>query len=454
MEGKMEGKINAIYCRESTKAQARDGYNLLEQEKKCKSFVELEEYEERVEVYSDYGQSAKNLNRKEIKRMFDDIKKGLICRIIVYKLDRIVRRLTSLNELLILLKEFDVNFVSVKEKIDTETAMGRMFLNLVVLFAEWEQDTISERTIEGMLGGAKIGNYILGGKVPFGYERFKNRKTVKIGNDYKEIKRVCLVKKKEESELVLEIFKLAIEGYSVFQIAIMINNSIYMKKMNKKFYDTNIRKILKNKVYYGVLHFRNEVYNLDIDHIIKIKDYELANTMIKKRSKTRINDYIFKNKVYCKCGDLCLQESSKKVKIGGVERYLYYHCKNCNKRINERNINDYFITIMIDEYKDYKKNEDIIKMKKELKKILLLRERLYKMYKKSQINEETFIEQLKYFEKDYKKIKIVYSKYLNDFENYFISLSETEKAKLVTQKVKKIIVDMDFKIPIKIEERK
>ena len=120
-----------------------------------------EEYPEGTVVrnYVDEGESAWSLNRKEMIRLIVDVSNGEIDVIIVHNLDRLTRRLKDLIHLLELFQVAEVSLVSIKEKIETETAMGRFFIIIIILIAQWELETISERTKRGMDRSAKEGNY-------------------------------------------------------------------------------------------------------------------------------------------------------------------------------------------------------------------------------------------------------------------------------------------------------
>lgn len=92
-------------------------------------------------------------------RLIVDVSNGEIDVILVHNLDRLTRRLKDLIHLLELFQVAEVSLVSIKEKIETETAMGRFFIIIIILIAQWELETISERTKRGMDRSAKEGNY-------------------------------------------------------------------------------------------------------------------------------------------------------------------------------------------------------------------------------------------------------------------------------------------------------
>ena len=92
--------------------------------------------------YKDKGYSGKNIERPDFQRLLQDIRLGLIKRVIVYKLDRISRSIVDFAKLMELFKQYDVEFVSCTEKFDTSTPMGRAMLNICIVFAQLERESI------------------------------------------------------------------------------------------------------------------------------------------------------------------------------------------------------------------------------------------------------------------------------------------------------------------------
>lgn len=123
----MDNRIDAIYGRQSI--DKKDSISIESQFEFCR--YELKGGEGRE--YKDKGYSGKNIERPDFQRLLQDIKLGLIKRVIVYKLDRISRSIVDFAKLMELFKQYDVEFVSCTEKFDTSTPMGRAMLNMKVL---------------------------------------------------------------------------------------------------------------------------------------------------------------------------------------------------------------------------------------------------------------------------------------------------------------------------------
>jgi site-specific DNA recombinase len=145
----------AIYMRVSTSDQSIDA-----QWHAICSFLASKSITE-YQIYQDEGFSGKNDNRPALKTLLDDCKQGKVERVVVYKLDRLFRSLQDLLSTLELFRTLNITFVSISESIDLSTPMGRLMMQLVGAFAEFERNLIVERTTLGlraaMLRGSKPG---------------------------------------------------------------------------------------------------------------------------------------------------------------------------------------------------------------------------------------------------------------------------------------------------------
>ncbi|OPY71008.1 MAG: DNA-invertase hin [Syntrophorhabdaceae bacterium PtaU1.Bin034] len=132
------------YVRVSTDEQAREGISLENQRAKIEAYCELHDLT-LVEILEDAGKSGKDLNRDGIQALMEAIKGRKIDAVVVYKLDRLSRRVKDTLSLMDLVEKRLVAFHSITERIDTKTAMGKFFLNIMASMNQWERDTISER---------------------------------------------------------------------------------------------------------------------------------------------------------------------------------------------------------------------------------------------------------------------------------------------------------------------
>lgn len=153
----------AIYARKSVER---------ENSISIESQIEMCKYEARGKqcvIYSDNGYSGKNTNRPDFKRMIEDIKANKIHKVIVYRLDRISRSILDFAEMMDLFQKCNVDFVSATEHFDTSSPMGRAMLNICIVFAQMERETIQQRVTDAYESRSQKGLY-MGGKVPYGYK--------------------------------------------------------------------------------------------------------------------------------------------------------------------------------------------------------------------------------------------------------------------------------------------
>lgn len=131
------------YCRVSTEEQAIEGISLRAQADTIRAYCKLNDLE-LIEIIKDSGFSGKDLNRPGIQKIIKLIKDKSTQAVVVYKLDRLSRRVIDTLSLIEIFEKNKIALHSFHEKIDTDSAMGRFFLNITASFAQMERDTISE----------------------------------------------------------------------------------------------------------------------------------------------------------------------------------------------------------------------------------------------------------------------------------------------------------------------
>jgi DNA invertase Pin-like site-specific DNA recombinase len=156
-------KFDAIYARQSV--DKMDSISIESQIERCKVEAEGE-----YRVYKDKGYSGKNTDRPEFQQMLEEIRHGEIKRVIAYKLDRVSRSVIDFTSLIEEFQKYGVEFVSCTERFDTSTPMGRAMLNICVVFAQLERETIQQRVLDAYIARSRKG-FFMGGKNPFGYNR-------------------------------------------------------------------------------------------------------------------------------------------------------------------------------------------------------------------------------------------------------------------------------------------
>jgi DNA invertase Pin-like site-specific DNA recombinase len=170
----------AIYTRKSTDEGLDMEFNSLDaQRESCEAYVASQRAEGWLPVadrYDDGGFSGGNMDRPALKRLLSDVQDGKIDVIVVYKIDRLSRSMLDFLNLVELFERHGVTFVSVTQSFNTKDAMGRMALNILITFAQFERELIGERIRDKVAASRKKGIW-MGGWTPLGYE-VRDRKLI------------------------------------------------------------------------------------------------------------------------------------------------------------------------------------------------------------------------------------------------------------------------------------
>jgi len=178
-------RVDAIYARQSV--DKADSISIESQIDFCK----YETRGEPFDIYFDKGYSGKNIDRPQFQKMLTAVRAGTIKRVICYKLDRCSRSILDFTKLMELFQHHGVEFISCTEKFDTSTPMGRAMLNICIVFAQLERETIQQRITDAYHARCKRGFY-MGGRIPFGFRLeqhiLEDKKTSRYQTDAEEAK--------------------------------------------------------------------------------------------------------------------------------------------------------------------------------------------------------------------------------------------------------------------------
>jgi site-specific DNA recombinase len=232
----------AVYCRVSTDEQAQEGYSIRGQVEKLKSYISAKSWSV-YDVYLDEGISGKNITeRPAINRMIEDIVKGNVKNVLVFKLDRLTRSVADLVQLIDLFKVYGCAFNSLTESIDTSTASGRMFLKIIGIFSEFERENIGERIRLGKERKAKEGWTTAAPNVSYGYDRDKGEKIQRVNE--------------EEAEIVRRVFDMYVhQNMSLRQIACTFNQEGITRKKGNPWTTWMVGSCLQNCNYAGRVRY-------------------------------------------------------------------------------------------------------------------------------------------------------------------------------------------------------
>ncbi|MFJ7993614.1 recombinase family protein [Peribacillus frigoritolerans] len=289
-----------IYVRVSTDEQAKHGFSIASQIEKLEAYCVSQGWEI-VDIHIDDGHSAKDLNRPKFTLMMNEIKKGGIDVLLVYRLDRLTRSVLDLYEILKVLDEHNCMFKSATEVYDTTNAMGRLFITLVAAIAQWERENLAERVRLGMEKKTKLGKW-KGGITPYGYKAVNKE----------------LVINKDEEMIVKTIFELS-KSSGFYTIAKVLSERGYSTRKGSDWHVDTVRDIANNPIYAGYLTFNENLkqykkppreqilYEGIHERIIPRDDFWALQDILDKRrtygGKRETSNYYFSSILKCgRCG--------------------------------------------------------------------------------------------------------------------------------------------------------
>lgn len=272
-------KRAAIYIRVSTEGQREEGYSIDAQKALLEAFCTARELQKR-ELYIDGGFTGSNIDRPAMQKLIEDVRRGEISHVIVYKLDRLSR---SQKDTLYLIEDIfnpgGVTFISMNENMDTSTPIGRAMLGIMSAFAQLERETIRERTRLGMQERVKNGFWPGGGKIPFGYD-YDREKGILVPNG--------------DADTVKRAYDLYLAGYSTDKIAKMLGLR----------YEHLALQILKRKTNAGYIVYNGKEYKGRHTPIISPETYEKTMEAMRQRQRKSLSGgYLLTGLLICgKCG--------------------------------------------------------------------------------------------------------------------------------------------------------
>ncbi|MBO6718919.1 MAG: recombinase family protein [Rhizobiaceae bacterium] len=249
----------AIYTRKSSEEGLEQEFNSLHaQREACVAYVASQKHEGWVllpEHYDDGGISGGTLERPSLQRLMTDVEEGSVDQIVVYKIDRLTRSLADFAKLVEKLDAADASFVSVTQSFNTATSMGRLTLNVLLSFAQFEREVTAERIRDKIAASKKKGLW-MGGGVPLGYE--PDGRTLRI--------------KEEGARTVRTLFKLYLKHRSLIETTREAERIGLRSKPRRRRCDTDasedeatvpfcrsqIHYILTNPVYAGLIRHKDQ----------------------------------------------------------------------------------------------------------------------------------------------------------------------------------------------------
>ncbi len=320
-------KINcAIYVRKSTEHGLELEFNSLHnQEEACKAYVASQTFNGwgYYKTYSDGGISGGTMARPGLKKMLEDIRDGNVNMVVVYKVDRLSRSIVDFHKMIQELEKYQCNFVSVTQAFDTSNSMGKLTLNMLLSFAQFEREVGSER-VRDKIAATKAKGLWVGGSPLLGYDIVEKQLIVNEG----------------EVAVVKQVFEKYLELDNMYQVCDWLDeNGVKTKKWfakhsksdrgGKRIYVSYLHRMLRNPIYIGKIpHYavgkvyegkhqailRQELFQAVQD---KLGQYYLKNTQRKEYSYSKC---LFNKTLFDDMGNIFNITSTKK----GNKRFYYY----------------------------------------------------------------------------------------------------------------------------------
>ncbi|ABA05211.1 resolvase [Nitrobacter winogradskyi Nb-255] len=303
----------AIYTRKSSEEGLDMEFNSLDaQREACESFVTSQKAEGWATIrerYDDGGFSGGTLERPGLKRLIQDVEAGLIDVIVVYKIDRLSRSLMDFARLVEIFDRSQVTFVSVTQSFNTTTSMGRLTLNILLSFAQFEREVIGERIRDKVAASRKRGMW-MGGHVPLGYD-VRDRK---------------LVVNEAEAATVRMIFERFVAIGSATTLAKALAAEGVLNKRGKQIDKGFLYKLINNRLYLGEAVHKGTAYPGEHEAILDQALWDKVHGILQESPRRRAKNTrrqapaLLKGIIFTDTGTAMTPTATKK----GTRLYRYY----------------------------------------------------------------------------------------------------------------------------------
>lgn len=273
----------AIYTRKSTEEGLEQDFNSLDaQREACEAFVKSQKglsWKVIKQRYDDGGISGGTMERPELQELLSDIEAGKVDLVVVYKVDRLTRSLMDFARIIETFDQKDVSFVSVTQQFNTANSMGRLTLNVLLSFAQFEREVTAERIRDKIAASKKKGMW-MGGLPPLGYDAVDKKLVV---ND-------------SEAETVRTLFDLYLELGSIQDLKAEADNRGYVTKRRetatkytggKPFTRGHLSQLLRNPIYIGKVAHRGEEFDGQHEAIIGQETWEAVQQAMDRKAPAR-----------------------------------------------------------------------------------------------------------------------------------------------------------------------
>ena len=313
----------AIYTRKSTDEGLEKEFNTLEAQREAgENYIKSMKHQGWIALpdhYDDGGFSGGNLKRPALKQLLSDVEKGKVDMIVVYKIDRLTRSLLDFAQLVQTFEKHHCSFVSVTQHFNTCDSMGKLTLNILLSFAQFERELGAERVRDKIAASRKKGMWT-GGSVPLGYT-LKDKKLIIDPEEAKIIRFVFEDYVRTRSELHTTQNVIA-RGYKPKERK--LKDGRFRNK--EEFNHAMVNKILNNPLYLGKMPYKGELYEGQHEAIIsqelwdRTKNLKNENTGNAFRPSRSVKNSLLKGLLECECCGTMIPTRCKR----GNKYYEYY----------------------------------------------------------------------------------------------------------------------------------
>jgi site-specific DNA recombinase len=325
----------AIYTRKSTEEGLEQTFNTLDaQRDAAEAFIRSQREEGWVvlaDKYDDGGFTGANMDRPALKKLLQDVGDGLVDCVMVYKVDRLTRSLLDFARIMDVLDKHGVNFVSVTQQFNTTGSLGRLTLNILLSFAQFEREMIAERTKDKMSAARRKGRWV-GGNLMLGYDLSD--------------KGAGLVVNEDEAARVRAIFDLYLGLGSLIPVVQELNGRGWRLKEwttrkgtitgGKAFTKNRLYNLLTNMVYVGKVDYSGHVYEGEQDAIVEPGIWQSVQDRLRYNSQTGgrqiRNKYGAVLKGILRCGSCDVGMVHTYTQKAPNKLYRYYVCVNAHQK--------------------------------------------------------------------------------------------------------------------------
>ena len=327
--GSKNRKRCAVYCRVSSDERLDQEFNSIDAQKEAgHAYIASQRAEGWIPVADDYddpGYSGGNTDRPALKRLLADIERGRIDIVVVYKIDRLTRSLADFAKMVDVFDQHDVSFSAVTQQINSATSMGRLMLNVLLSFAQFEREVTSER-IRDKIAAAKRKGMWMGGVPSIGYD-VVNRQLVVNEAEAAVVRRIFAEMLTIGSPTQIAA-NLTAEGITTKAWTTQEGQTRSGTRIDKKY----LHKLLRNRIYLGELSHKGNWYPgahppiidrtlWDKVHAVLAKDSHARSVETKIRSRT---DALLRGLLYAPSGERMYPTYSSK----RGHKYHYYVSKS------------------------------------------------------------------------------------------------------------------------------